>query len=276
MKSRSVRARAFDEEHENHERWLVSYADFITLLFAFFVVMYAISSLNEGKYKVLAESLDKAFKEPSQKTLDPIQIGETPKTVNPLDALVNAAKPVTEPVSEEGQEQIKLQKISEQIEEVLAPYVDDDLVAVTRNEFWVAVEMKSGMLFASGSAKLSKAADPVLSKLAEIVREMPDNPIYIEGHTDNVPIQTREFPSNWELSAARAASVVRKLVETGVAPKRLAAVGYGENHPVADNNSEEGRYRNRRVVMVLQAKNLARYQVLSKERKNLTQAVAAP
>ncbi len=270
------RLRSFDEEHENHERWLVSYADFITLLFAFFVVMYAISSVNEGKYRVLAESLDQAFKEPAQKTLDPIQIGEPPKTVNPLDALVPSGKPVTEPISEEGREQIKLQRTSEQIEEVLAPYIDDDLVAVTRNEFWVAVEMKSGMLFSSGSAKLSKAADPVLGKLAEIVREMPDNPIYIEGHTDNVPIRTKEFPSNWELSAARAASVVRKLIEAGVAPQRLAAVGYGENHPVADNKSEEGRYRNRRVVMVLQAKNLARYQVLSKERKKLTQSVAKP
>lgn len=269
------RRRASREDAEHHERWLVSYADFITLLFAFFVVMYAISSLNEGKYKVLAESLESAFQEPPQKVLDPIQVGETPKTMNPIDALVDPAQPVSESPADKGQEQIKLQKISQQIEEVLAPYIDDDLVAVSRNEFWVAVEMKSGLLFASGSAQLSGSADPVLGKLAEIVREMPENPIMIEGHTDDVPIQTREFPSNWELSAARAARVVRGLIAQGVQPQRLAAIGYGEFHPVADNNTEAGRYRNRRVVLVLQAKNLARYQVLSGEQKRMKQTQLA-
>ncbi|BCX89215.1 chemotaxis protein MotB [Methylomarinovum tepidoasis] len=251
-------------EPENHERWLVSYADFITLLFAFFVVMYAISNINAGKYRVMAESLEKAFKEKKEspavavKASDPIQIGETPRSPAPIQVDMGLAG-----------ERVRLARISEQLEEVLAPYIDQDLIAVERNPYWVAVEMKSGMLFPSGSAELNTAADPVIAKLAEVVRQMPSNPVYVEGHTDNVPIHNRRFPSNWELSAARAASVVRRLIRYGVAPRRLAAVGYGAEHPVADNDTAAGRYRNRRVVMVLQSKTLARYPVTGGERQRL-------
>jgi chemotaxis protein MotB len=244
MRKRNLRS----EEGEKLERWLVSYADFITLLFAFFVVMYAISIVHKGDFKVLSESLDLAFqdRQEARKVPEPIQVGETPRTLEPS-------------ILEAAQEAARLAEAAERIEEVLAPYIDQELIAVKRNEFWIAVEMKSGILFASGSAELSPDADPVLTKLAEVVRELPDNPIYVEGHTDNVPIQTREFPSNWELSAARAASVVRRLIQYGVNPARMAAVGFGEHHPVADNSTEVGRYRNRRVVLVLQAKNAARY-----------------
>lgn len=246
MRGRNLRRRR-PEEEDKLERWMVSYADFITLLFAFFVVMYAISIVNEGNYRVLSESLEKAFKDQQevvQRVPEPIQVGEVPRTLAP--SILEAAR---------------LGEAADRIEEVLAPYIEEELVEVERNEFWIAVEMKSGILFASGSAELSAEADPILAKLAEIVREMPDNPIYIEGHTDNVPIQTAEFPSNWELSAARATSVVRRLIQSGIGPQRMAAVGYGEHHPVADNSTEAGRYRNRRVVLVLQAKNLARYQL---------------
>jgi chemotaxis protein MotB len=233
------------EEPEKHERWLVSYADFITLLFAFFVVMYAIAIVNTGNYRVLSESVDKAFKEAKEaKVEEPIQVGDSPRTLDPI--VLEAAR---------------LQESADRIEEVLAPYIDEELVEVKRNEFWIAVEMKSGILFASGSAELTLASDPILTKLAEIVRELPENPLYIEGHTDDVPIKTQEFPSNWELSAARAASVVRRLVQLGVNPARMAAVGFAEYHPVADNSTELGRYRNRRVVLVLQAKNAARYRL---------------
>ncbi|MCX8048634.1 MAG: flagellar motor protein MotD [Methylohalobius sp.] len=245
MRRRKVRP----EEEEKLERWLVSYADFITLLFAFFVVMYAISIVNKGDFKVLSESLDQAFQarpEEGRKVPEPIQVGETPRRLD--SAILEAA-----------QEAARLREAASRIEEVLAPYIDQELVAVEHNEFWIAVEMKSAILFASGSAELSPEASSVLAKLAEVVRELPDNPVYIEGHTDNVPIETARFPSNWELSAARSASVVRRLIEHGVNPARLAAVGFGEHHPVADNAEESGRYRNRRVVLVLQAKNAARY-----------------
>lgn len=262
MRIRNRRPPASEPETENHERWLVSYADFITLLFAFFVVMYAISNLNAGKYRVMARSLEKAFKEsketPAVKVSDPIQIGETPRSPAPIQVDTGLAG-----------EQVRLARISEQLEEVLAPYIDQELIAVERNPYWVAVEMKSGMLFPSGSAALNPEVDPVIAKLAEVVRQMPSNPVYVEGHTDNVPIHNRMFPSNWELSAARAASVVRRLIHYGVAPPRLAAVGYGAEHPVADNSTAKGRYRNRRVVMVLQSKTLARYPVTGGERQRL-------
>ncbi len=246
---RKRNCRKTQEELEKHERWLVSYADFITLLFAFFVVMYAVAIVNTGNYKVLSESVDKAFKGPkeTQTVPEPIQVGEVPRTLDPI-------------VLDAAQEAARLQEAADRIEEVLAPYIDAELVEVKRDEFWIAVEMKSGILFASGSAELAPESDPILTKLAEIVRELPENPLYIEGHTDDVPIKTQEFPSNWELSAARAASVVRRLVQLGVNPARMAAVGFGEYHPVADNSTEFGRYRNRRVVLVLQAKNAARYQ----------------
>lgn len=249
MKKQNLRRRRLQEEADKHERWLVSYADFITLLFAFFVVMYAISIVNTGNYKVLSKSLEKVFKQPEEaaKVLEPIQVGEVPRTLEP-------------PLLEAAQEAKRLAKAADRIEEVLAPYIDAEQVAVERNEFWIAVEIKSGILFPSGSAELTPEADPILTKLAEIVRELPDNPIYLEGHTDNVPIQTQAFPSNWELSAARAASVVRRLIQLGINPARLAAVGYGEYHPVADNSTAAGRDRNRRVVLVLQASHASRYQ----------------
>ncbi|GAB6068074.1 flagellar motor protein MotD [Methylothermus subterraneus] len=241
----SARRRHRPEEKENSERWLVSYADFITLLFAFFVVMYAVAIVHQGDLKALSASLDRAFQDPP-KASEPIQVGDPPRSFAPS-------------ILETAQEAEKLKEAGERFTEVLAPYIDQELVAVERNEFWIAVEMKSGILFASGSAELSPEADPVLAKLAQIVRELPDNPVYVEGHTDNVPIETQAFPSNWELSAARAASVVRRLVQFGVDPARMAAVGFGEHHPAADNSTEVGRYRNRRVVLVLLAKNASRY-----------------
>lgn len=259
MRRRSPRKRHEPLEADNHERWLVSYADFITLLFAFFVVMYALSNLSAGKYKVLSESLEKVFKQQDETVLrvnDPIQEGEIPRSLHSSSILDGGTEEV-----------VMLERISQQIEEVLAPYIDEDLVAVEHHQFWVVVEMKSSLLFSSGSAELNHSADPVMEKLAEIVRQMPSNPVFIEGHTDNKPIHTRVFPSNWELSAARAASVVRRLVHLGVAPRRMAAVGYGEFHPVADNSTEQGRNRNRRVVMVLQAKQMARYQMPVSERE---------
>ncbi len=259
MKGRLSRRCREPEGETNHERWLVSYADFITLLFAFFVVMYALSNLSAGKYKVLAESLEKVFQQRNESPLrvkDPIQTGEIPRSLHSSSILDGGVEEVT-----------MLERMSEQLEEVLAPYIDEDLVAVEHHRFWVVVEMKSSLLFPSGSAELGKGADAVLGKLAEIVREMPKNPVVIEGHTDNVPIHTARFPSNWELSAARAARVVRRLAALGVSPKRLAAVGYGPHHPVADNSTPQGRNRNRRVVMVLQAKHMSRFQAMAGERE---------
>ena len=251
------------DETENHERWLVSYADFVTLLFAFFVVMYSISSVNNTKYISLSEALDDAFSNDRkvQKDIEPIQIGKEPTTIKPI----NLETAVTEETLKQRQlsdeilkERRQLQLISDQFEDVLQPYIENDLIEVKRNDFWIELEMNSQLLFLSGEAELSRQAVPVLKKIAEVVRRMP-NVINIEGHTDDVPIDTFEFPSNWDLSSARATTVVREFVQNGISPKRLSAVGYGEFHPVADNNNRDGRIKNRRVVLVLMSQVFARY-----------------
>ncbi|WP_437884277.1 flagellar motor protein MotD [Pseudomonas sp. LRF_L74] len=241
------RRRRHEEEHENHERWLVSYADFITLLFAFFVVMYSISSLNEGKYKVLSESLVGVFSEP-ERSIKPIPIGEQrPRTTQPDQSMVDenqnseaASKPATDP----------LQEIADSMRDAFADLIGDQQLTVRANELWVEIELNSSLLFPSGDAVPNDMAFQLIEKVAKIVAPY-ENPIHVEGFTDNKPISTGQYPSNWELSAARSASIVRMLAMDGVNPGRMAAVGYGEFQPVADNDTEDGRSRNRRVVLVI-------------------------
>lgn len=255
------------------ERWLISYADFITLLFAFFVVMYSISSVNEGKYRVLSETLNQAFSQPDAnpqgKTLDPLPIGELVRSqeiVPPIEQKQDNSPDPTDSKSDAfHQEQAQMENVKEQLEQVLAPYIQDDLIAVKRESAWIEIEMKSGLLFPSGRAELSLEAVPLLDKLSDIFKTVP-NPIQVEGHTDNKPINTHEFPSNWELSAARAVSVVHYLTRAGLDAGRLTATAHGEHHPIADNGSEEGRYKNRRVVIVLQSKAMARYKAPADEK----------
>ncbi|BBA34329.1 flagellar motor protein MotD [Methylocaldum marinum] len=271
-----MRRKHSEEEHVNLERWLVSYADFITLLFAFFVVMYAISSVNEGKYRVLSESLSAVFKEPQKDhnlghTLEPIQFGQIRKGQDLLgqparsDGLESSESVSGSAAESFEAEYARLERLAEQIEAALSPYIEDDLVAVKRYELWVEVEMKSGMFFSSGKAELAKESLPILERMAEIFRGI-DNTIHVEGHTDDVPINTLEFPSNWALSSARAAVVVNQLMRDGIDPRRMAAIGYGEHHPIADNRTEDGRYRNRRVVIVLMSNAAARYKLSSGDR----------
>lgn len=261
-----------EEEHENLERWLVSYADFITLLFAFFVVMYSISSINEGKYRVLSQSLAAVFTDTAKsgRLSDPIQIGEEGQGDNivgsPKAGLGERSPDVipdpgpTDPATE----QARLENVADKIQAVLSPYIQDDLVLIKRHDLWIEVEMKSGLFFSSGSVKLADESLPVLYRLAEIFREIP-NPINVEGHTDNLPISKPEFPSNWVLSAARAAVVVTQFTKNGIDPGRLAAIGYGEHHPIADNTTEDGRNQNRRVVLVVMSKGAARYEPTGKQ-----------
>ncbi len=266
-----------EEEHTNHERWLVSYADFITLLFAFFVVMYAISSVNEGKYRVLSETLNQAFSEPTR-SLEPIQVGDITRsgdtvigdkngvsiTETPVPRITQAAEVTaqekeSQPPAPELFDQAaadELVRVAEEIRFSLKPFVDKGLVDVRHNPYWVEVDMKSSMLFPSGSAHLSREALRALRAVVGILKPV-SNPIHVEGYTDNVPISTPVFPSNWELSAARAASVVHFFSRQGVRPDRLAAIGYGEHRPVTGNDTEQGRHQNRRVSLIIMANGLS-------------------
>jgi chemotaxis protein MotB len=243
------------------------------LLFAFFVVMYSISSVNEGKYKALSNSLGEAFsnKELQGDEVESIQVGTLPTTIQPIPL----ENPKTEDVDERRElseeilkERRQLGQVSEQFERVLAPFIDDKLVSVKKNDYWIELEMNSEMLFLSGEAELSPKAIPALKKIVEVINALP-NMISIEGHTDNVPIENVKFRSNWDLSSARATSVVHEFVRDGIDPPRLSAIGYGEFHPVGDNKIDSGRFKNRRVVIVLMSQAFARYGANDEERAKL-------
>jgi len=247
------------EEPENLERWLVSYADFITLLFAFFVVMYAISSVNEGKYRVLSDTLTEAFnKEPDPiepiEENDPAQTGEPTILESPTTTM---GEPSVIELLQQTARDNALGQIADDFEQTMLPLIDDDLIEITRNELWVEIELNTSLLFASGTSELEDEAIPVLNRMAKILQRYP-NVIQVEGFTDNLPINTFLYPSNWELSAARAASVVHVFMNSGVQPERMSAIGYGEYRPIADNATAAGRNRNRRVVLVILADNQAR------------------
>lgn len=232
------------EEHENHERWLVSYADFITLLFAFFVVMYSISSVNEGKYKVLSDTLVGAFNQP-QRTIDPIQVGNSvPRGIDISE------QPGTRGNESDGTGGDALEDIASAMRSAFGDMITAGDLEVRANELWIEIELNSGLLFPSGDALPLDQAFTLIERIAKILTPY-ENPIHVEGFTDNIPIRSRAYPTNWELSAARAASVVRMLDNGGVAASRLAAVGYGQYRPVADNTTAAGRRANRRVVLLV-------------------------
>ncbi|MDH4612087.1 flagellar motor protein MotD [Pseudomonas sp. BN102] len=240
--------RRHQEEHENHERWLVSYADFITLLFAFFVVMYSISSINEGKYKILSETLVGVFNQPDR-SVKPIPVGEEkPRTTEQDRSMAEESERSQTAIDDPGAD--PLQEIAQSMRDAFGDLIKSDQLSVRGNELWVEIEMNSSLLFPSGDAIPNDVAFTLIEKVARILAPY-GNPVHVEGFTDNLPIATTQFPSNWELSTARAASIVRMLSVQGVAPERLAAVGYGEFQPVADNATAEGRARNRRVVLVI-------------------------
>lgn len=232
------------EEPENHERWLVSYADFITLLFAFFVVMYSISSINEGKYKILSESLVGVFNQP-ERSIEAIPIGDA-KPRAPESASVSTAPKSADAEANHD----PLQAMADSLRQVFGDLIESGQLSVRGNELWIEIELSSNLLFPSGDAIPNDTAFALIEKVATILAPY-DNPVHVEGFTDNLPISTAQYPTNWELSAARAGSVVRMLAAQGVSPSRLAAVGYGEFQPVADNATVEGRARNRRVVLVV-------------------------
>lgn len=253
------------EEHVNHEAWAIPYGDLITLLLAFFVVMYAISSVNEGKYRVVADSLNAAFGG-VPKTLDPVQMG-TQTVRSSFDgpslrgaptpvraAIVQVPGPPDAAAAQAERERVarQLQAIGTRLQDALAGLMNQNLVRVRQGADYLEVEIQSDILFRSGSDVPSALAIDTVRRVGEVLRAEP-NAVRVEGYTDDQPIRTATFRSNWELSAARAASVLHELMGAGIAPARLSMVGFGEFQPVADNASVEGRNANRRVMLVILA-----------------------
>lgn len=254
------------ELHVNHERWLVSYADFITLLFAFFVVMYSISQVNESKYRVLSETLVDAF-EPAR-AIRPIQVGQPSRSPSASaidirgDDRGDTEKPALGEPAGQGAEAPggpdgELVELAERISSRFSELIGDDLLEVYANEYWLQVELRDSILFESGSAEPSVQARDIFSEMARLLAEY-GNPVQVEGHTDNQPIRNLRYPSNWELSAARASAIVKLLAGAGVNPERLSAVGYGEHQPTASNETAEGRARNRRVALMIAREAVSR------------------
>lgn len=236
------------EEHENHERWLVSYADFITLLFAFFVVMYSISSLNEGKYKILSQALVGVFND-AERTMQPIPVGEQrPQTVKPAEPLLKDSEETDAGIGQNSVDPLKT--IADEVRAGFGDLISSDQMTVRGNELWIEIELNSSLLFGSGDAMPSNRAFSIIDRVATIVKRF-DNPIHVEGFTDDQPINTAQFPTNWELSSSRASSIVRLLAMYGVNPARMASVGYAEFQPIAPNTTAQGRAENRRVVLVI-------------------------
>jgi chemotaxis protein MotB len=246
------RRRGSQEDRDNHERWLVSYADFITLLFAFFVVMYAISQVNEGKYRVLSDTLSSAFRNIPGSTSGSM-VAVNPESPTPL--MIPFRKPNLGIKGDDRQRQKseKLRNMAKEINEALAPLVKEGQVRITEGALGITVDINASVLFASGDAALDVGAISALTAMARILAPT-DFPITVEGHTDNTPISTPQFPSNWELSGARASSVVRLFIDNGVDARRLTATGYADQRPIADNATTEGRARNRRVAITIESK----------------------
>lgn len=222
----------------NHERWLVSYADFVTLLFAFFVVMYSVSQVNEKKLEALSSTLENVF-----------AVQAIPTEATTLVTDNNSEK--SEVVSEGDQKTtFTFTDLAKQLSESLGDLVDHEAVDIANNESWLQITLNNRVLFPVGSVTPSEQARNILEDVAAVLKDL-DNPVQVEGFTDNVAINTSQFPSNWELSSARASSIVKVLMGYGVSPHQLSAVGYGEFQPIANNHTEAGRAKNRRVVLMV-------------------------
>jgi chemotaxis protein MotB len=249
------------EEHENLERWLVSYADFITLLFAFFTTLYAISTVDAKKMGKMVLSMQAAFDPTGFSNTQASRVsvtgggGSAPVSASFIQSLMN--KPQVKPAGgsgdrpEGGGDGDQLARIKDDISNLILDEALRDKVQIVIKSRGVVISLAEAGFFNSGQHKVRRESLKMLDKIVGYLRKLP-NPIRITGHSDNQRIRTRRFPSNWELSTARAAGIVTYLVETHkFNPNKLAAAGYGEHRPVASNDTAEGRARNRRVDIVI-------------------------
>jgi chemotaxis protein MotB len=256
------RPKESEEQNDSLDRWLVSYADYVTLMFALFVVLYALAITKEESYKTVADELSKVFEKPQP--ANPGSEGQALLTQDkpnsnfdqygtsldkPLGpSLVSDAVHTPTLVNEQfGNPLVSLQA---EVTKSLANLIEQGVAKIEQDDQWLLIQLNSGLLFASGSATLGRNARILLEEIAPIL-EQNQNLIRIRGYTDNQPIHNELFDSNWELSMARAMAVLRGFASLGISPSRLAAEGYGEFSPIADNGTDQGRFANRRVVIAI-------------------------
>lgn len=229
-------------DHVSHERWLVSYADFVTLLFAFFVVMYASAQMDQKKAGRLSVAIESAFQQLGIFQADGHKPGKIPHKI-----------PLSGNRTPGGESQAKedLSVVQAELENTLALEIKRNEVALHLEPDGLVISLREAGFFDSGSASIKKQAEDAFRRVAQVLQEHPYG-VRIEGHTDTVPIHTPQFASNWELSTARATELVKLLIEEhSIAADRLSAAGYAEFHPVADNATSKGRQLNRRVDIVI-------------------------
>ena len=249
-------------EPEQLDRWLVSYADYMTLMFALFVVLYAMAIVKEEQYSVLADSLTRMFEKPEQSgTGVPGQsVLTTPAQQSELDLYGTSLEQAKGPelvadatrLSDVSQRLLgsPLQSVEQQLTKALANLLEQGLAKLQQDQNWLTIELSSGLLFASGSATATPSARTLLTEITRVINPI-NNFIRVRGYTDDQPINNELFASNWELSVGRATSVLRLLEQLGTAPQRLAIEGYGQYYPFDQNDSAEGRAANRKVVIAI-------------------------
>lgn len=260
---RPRRSVAVEADKSDTERWLVSYADYMTLLFALFVVLYSMATMEKEQFKKLQDTISKVFIEATDKQEKGIQGQSVQPDIYPqsdFELYGSGLEQATGPTllaDNAKLEQIDSTKLGsplaamqKDINRALRSLVESGLAKVTLDEDWLTIELNSGLLFESGSASSNSSASAVITELTAILKQT-DNFMRVRGYTDSVPIRTEQFPSNWELSVARAASIVRLLEELGIAPQRMAIEGYGQYSPFAENTTAQGRSQNRKVVIAL-------------------------
>jgi|GEM_PF-249920 len=247
------------EEHENLERWLISYADFITLLFATFVVLYALSQTDIKKFAEMSVSMRKAFASQSVLQGDQgILDGSGLNIMSGTDNESNMIPPLFEYMEAKFEENA-FKQTKESVEKIAESNETSGIDSYV-SERGLVVSLAESLFFASGSAEIKHSAYPTLSKIGLVLeKKFADHPIRVEGHTDSIPIKSSIYPSNWELSSARASSVVRFMLSNSKFDKnRFAAVGYADGRPIADNKTAIGRDKNRRVEIVVLRNKLAK------------------
>jgi chemotaxis protein MotB len=252
------------EEEPKHAAWAVPYGDLVTLLFAFFVVLYAVSSVNEGKYRALSSTLFTEFNgqkppgsAPGSAPASLVSTRSFPGTATQSSApdshaifadTATVTRQQAEQIAQSQAESQALDKVAADVSSAMSDLIQANLVVVRRKGTTIEVEIRTDILFPSGSATLSPTAVGVIRKLSQTLVALP-NPLRVEGHTDSQPIDTPAFPSNWELSSARAASVVHLIANNGVDPARLSVIGRAQFSPAQPNTTAAGRNANRRVLI---------------------------
>ena len=227
-----------------HDRWLVSYADFVTLLFGFFVVLYAFARTDQKKQAQVSQAIDSAFKSMGA-------FSNSNQSAGTQDGSQQAHAAMGEDVLTPLQVKSDLNRIRQDLALTLAKQINSHAVSLEMGRDGLVISLREAGFFDSGSATPKAEALPTLRQIAERLSATPYD-LRIEGHTDNVPVHNAEFDSNWELSAARATHIARLFLEMkALPPDRMSAAGYAEFHPVASNDTAEGRAENRRVDLVV-------------------------